>query len=97
MGDSMTLMRNLIVAAMAMLALAGCGRIFKATCVQPADYAGEVDRPPLKVPAGLDAPDTRRALPIPPLSEPERPRSAADPCLDAPPRFAIPRQQAPAA
>jgi uncharacterized lipoprotein len=93
----MSLTRQLFVAALTMLALTGCGRIFKATCVQPGDYAGEVDRPRLKVPAGLDAPDTRRALPIPALNEPERPRKADDPCLDAPPRYAIPRQAAPAA
>lgn len=93
----MSLSRALIVSAIVAMALSGCGRIFKATCVQPSDFAGEVDRPPLKVPAGLDAPDTRRALQIPPLNEPERPRTAADPCLDAPPRYAIPRQTPPAA
>lgn len=93
----MGLLRAVLTATIAALALSGCGRIFKATCVQPSDYAGEVDLPPLKVPAGLDAPDTRRALPIPPLNEPERPRTAQDPCLDAPPRYAIPRQSAPSA
>ncbi len=92
----MSMTRQLIVAALVMGALTGCGRLFKATCVQPSDYADAIDLPPLKVPIGLDAPDTRRALRIPPLDEPERPRAPADPCLDAPPRFAIPRP-APAA
>jgi uncharacterized lipoprotein len=93
----MSLVRSLIVAALAALSLTGCGRIFKATCVQPDDYADAVDLPPLKVPGGLTAPDTRRALSIPPLSEPERPRKPDAPCLDAPPRYAIPRQEPPAA
>lgn len=93
----MSLSRYLIAATVTVLALSGCGRIFKATCVQPSDYADAVDRPPLRLPPGLDAPDTRRALSIPPLDEPERPRTAADPCLDAPPRYAIPRQTPPSA
>ncbi len=90
-------MRPLIVAAVTVLFLTGCGTLFKATCVQPGDYADAVDLPPLKVPAGLQAPDSRRALPIPPLDEPERPRKPDEPCLDAPPRYAIPRQELPAA
>jgi hypothetical protein len=49
------------------------------------------------VPPGLDAPDTRNALPIPPLSEPERPRKAEDPCLDAPPKYSVPKETRPAA
>jgi uncharacterized lipoprotein len=48
---------------------------------------GAVNRAPLKVPAGFDAPDTRNAVQVPPLAEPERPRSPADPCLSAPPSF----------
>jgi hypothetical protein len=42
---------------------------------------------PLQTPAGLDAPDTRNAVKVPPLNEPEKPRAAADPCLSAPPSF----------
>lgn len=90
-------MPALIVATVALLALSGCGRLFKTTCVKPADYAGEVNLPPLKVPAGRDAPDTRRAMPIPTLDSPEKPPGAADDCLDAPPRYAIPKQTPPSA
>lgn len=87
----------LILACTALLALSGCGRIFKTTCVKSADYAGAENLPPLKVPPGRDAPDTRRSLPIPTLDTPEKPRGDADACLDAPPRYAIPKQTPPAA
>ncbi len=49
--------------------------------------AGAVDHPALKVPPGVDAPDTRNAIKVPPLAEPERPRAKTDPCLSAPPSF----------
>ncbi len=61
------------------------------------DYAAAVDNQPLQVPAGLQGPDTRSALPVPPLAEPERPRRADEPCLDAPPRYANPAPVRPAA
>jgi uncharacterized lipoprotein len=81
----------------ALLLLPGCGSLFKATCVRPEDYAGAVDNKPLQIPAGLQGPDTRSALPVPPLSEPERPRRADEPCLDAPPPYANPAPARPAA
>jgi uncharacterized lipoprotein len=52
------------------------------------DYAGAEEVPPLQAPPGLDKPDTRNALKIPPLNTPERPRGKDEPCLDAPPPFA---------
>jgi uncharacterized lipoprotein len=81
----------------ALLVLPGCGSLFKATCVRPEDYAGAVDNKPLQIPAGLQGPDTRSALPVPPLSEPERPRRPDEPCLDAPPAYANPAPARPAA
>jgi len=81
----------------ATLALSSCGRLFKATCVKSEDYAAAVDNQPLQIPAGLQGPDTRSALPVPPLAEPERPRRADEPCLDAPPRYANPAPVRPAA
>lgn len=86
----------LIVVATASL-LGGCGHLFKATCAKPADFANTVDNPALKVPAGLQGPDTRSALPVPPLNEPERARAAGEPCLDAPPRYAVPAPAKPSA
>lgn len=75
--------------AFASLLLAGCGSLslFSVTCAKPADFANVEDRPPLKIPAGFDAPDTRAALTIPPLEAPEAPRPADSPCLDTPPKF----------
>ena len=44
---------------------------------------------PLRVPPGLDAPDTRNAIKVPELSEPEKPRRPTDPCLSRPPTYKI--------
>jgi uncharacterized lipoprotein len=86
-----------LVSAAAGIWLAGChhplARWFnEKPCnkVQPYDSARSVA--PLKVPAGVDPPDTRSALKIPPLNEPAPPpRKPTDQCLDAPPPFAAPR------
>jgi uncharacterized lipoprotein len=56
-------------------------------CREPDVARSAVNLPPLKVPAGLDAPDTRNAIQVPPLATPAQPRSANDPCLSAPPTF----------
>ena len=53
----------------ATLALSSCGRLFKATCVKSEDYAAAVDNQPLQIPAGLQGPDTRSALPVPHVAE----------------------------
>ena len=93
----MTRSLRLACVLLGLLSVTGCGRLFKASCVRPGDFAGAVDNAPLKIPAGLDGPDTRSAVPIPPLAEPERPRKSDDPCLDAPPKYAIPKETRPAA
>ncbi|HPF27427.1 MAG TPA: hypothetical protein P5528_10215 [Steroidobacteraceae bacterium] len=82
--------------ALCMTALTACGT-FKATCAKPDDYAGAKELPPLEVPAGLEAPDTRAALKVPELIDPERPRTDEDGCLDHPPKFAQPKTPAPQA
>lgn len=66
-------------------------------CLKPGAYVGARDEKPLQVPAGLDAPDTRAALKIPELKQPPKVRTAADGCLDAPPKFAEPKAASPAA
>jgi hypothetical protein len=58
------------------------------TCNNPEAYAGAREIPPLKMPVGLDGPDTSRAVRIPPLDEPEAPRGADAPCLEEPPPWA---------
>ena len=46
--------------------------------------------PPLKIPAGLDAPDTTNALKLPTLNEPPpAARKGKQPCLDEPPPFKV--------
>ena len=57
------------------------------------DYAGAQEMPPLQAPPGLDAPNTRNALKVPPLNTPERIRGKDEPCLDIPPPFASPSQR----
>lgn len=72
-----------------MLAQSGCALRHhgKERCHEPAIGGDSKDLPPLKVPAGLDAPDTRNAIKVPPLSEPEVPHLPSDPCLSQPPSF----------
>ena len=55
---------------------------------QPYQKAQSV--PPLKIPPGMDAPDTTNALRLPTLNEPPQPpRKGKDPCLDEPPPFKV--------
>ena len=79
--------------AIAAVALAGCHHsvLKEHSCNKPQPYATSRSIPPLKVPAGVDAPDTHAALKIPALNEPAPPpRSLRDPCLDEPPSFGTP-------
>jgi uncharacterized lipoprotein len=54
------------------------------TCRNSQAYAAAEEVPALKMPAGLDGPDTREAMQVPPLTEPEVPRPAKGPCLEEP-------------
>jgi hypothetical protein len=67
--------------------LPGCKRLFASTCNKPQLYAQAQSLPPLRIPVGLDGPDTRAAMKIPDLNEPEAPRGVNDPCLQEPPAF----------
>ena len=76
------------------LLLAGCHMFSSSAkeCNKPGAYVTAASIPPLKTPPGLDAPDTHAALKIPELNEPEPPpRGPKDPCLDAPPPYAVPK------
>ncbi len=66
------------------------------SCNRPGGYESAQNMPSLKVPAGLDAPDTKASLPIPQITEPEKPRQSGDPCLDEPPRYSPPKGAKPA-
>jgi uncharacterized lipoprotein len=66
----------------------GCFKSKMTSCNQSnKDYAGAEELPPLQAPPGLDAPNTRNALKVPPLNTPERIRGKDEPCLDIPPPF----------
>jgi uncharacterized lipoprotein len=84
--------RFLIVATVVALAsLAGCKSPLTACRETNKDYAGAEEKPPLQAPAGLETPDTRNSLKIPPLNTPERVRGKDEPCLAAPPPFSAPK------
>ncbi len=51
------------------------------SCNKPQPYMAARSVPPLKIPTGLDAPDTASALKLPTLTAPGAPRSKKDPCL----------------
>ena len=56
-------------------------------CREPLVPSNLENRAPLRAAAGLDAPDTRNAIKVPELTEPERQRAKSDPCLSLPPSF----------
>jgi uncharacterized lipoprotein len=84
----MSLDRVLILIAAAAL-MSGCHLFSKLTpdCHSPQEYqrAGQVA--PLKVPAGLDSPNTQGALVIPTVQLAPPPPGPKDACLDIPPRY----------
>ncbi len=74
-----------------LLLLGGCKSVFgPKSCHKPQVYEEAKNMPPLRTPAGLDAIDTRQALKIPELREPEAPRPTDGPCLDEPPQLVVP-------
>jgi uncharacterized lipoprotein len=59
----------------------------KSGCKEPQVDPRVQSLPQLQVPTGLDAPDTRTGVKVPPLAEPETVRAATDPCLTRPPPY----------
>jgi uncharacterized lipoprotein len=84
----MSLDRVLTLIAAAAL-MSGCHLFSKLTpdCHTPQEYqrAGQVS--PLKVPDGLDSPNTQGALVIPAVMLAPPPPGPKDACLDVPPRY----------
>jgi uncharacterized lipoprotein len=81
----------ILIASLCVVSLSGCGKR-TVTCKQDnKDYVGAKELPPLKSPEGLDPPDTRNTLKVPPLDTPERVRGREEPCLDVPPPFTTPK------
>lgn len=85
------------------LALAGCHpiRALKSraySCHNKQPYMAATSVAPMKIPSGLDVPDTTNALKIPDLNEPAPPpRKGHDPCLDEPPPFKVAKPATPQA
>jgi hypothetical protein len=92
-------LRSLTLLCASAAVLAGCGqfKLFETRCAKAEDFASVEDNAPLKIPAGLQGPDARNAVPIPALAEPERPIGPESPCLDAPPKFSVPKETRPSA
>jgi uncharacterized lipoprotein len=93
--------RGILLLCTLALLLDGC-RAFRGvssqSCHESLGYTSARSVPPLKIPAGLDAPDTSSALRLPDLKEPPPPpRSRTAPCLDAPPPFKVQQPRAPQA
>ena len=86
----------LLICAVILPLLSGCAlynRVFHrggkdaATCRERPFAANTESRPPLTVPEGLSAPDTRNAVKIPKLNAPAPAQSNSEPCLALPPKF----------
>jgi uncharacterized lipoprotein len=56
-------------------------------CHRPQEYQRAAQLPPLKVPSGLDTPNTQGALVIPTVELAPPPPGPHDACLDTPPRY----------
>jgi uncharacterized lipoprotein len=86
-AGTMRIAAVIAVSIVCVTALAGCKSRMQTCSQSDKDYAGAKEMPPLQAPPGLETPDTRNALKVPPLNAPERPRGKDEPCLDAPPPF----------
>jgi uncharacterized lipoprotein len=77
----------LLVAASALMS--GCHLFSKLNpdCHSPQEYQHALSIPPLKVPAGLDSPNTTGALVIPAVADAPPPPGPHDSCFDVPPRY----------
>jgi hypothetical protein len=77
--------------AMVALLLGGCKALRGgSSCNKKQAYQKAASVAPLTIPAGLTGLDTSTALKLPPLHEPDPPpRTAKDPCLDAPPSYKV--------
>lgn len=84
----MSITRVLMLVAAA-ACMSGCHLFGKLTpdCHTPQEYQRAAQMPPLKVPAGLDRPNTQSALVIPAVSVAPPAPGRKDACLDVPPRY----------
>ncbi len=78
---------GICVALVACVALGACRHRGVVTCAKPGGYEKAQSIAPLRIPSGLQAPDTRGALKIPELNEAAAAPLPAGQCLDTPPRY----------
>ena len=73
----------------AVTSLSGCHLFTKLNpdCHTPQEYQHALSAPPLKVPEGMDKPNTANALAIPTLEVVPPNPGPHDTCLDVPPRY----------
>ena len=96
-ASAMRIAGTLLICVLATTSLTGCFKSRLSSCNQDnKDYAGAKEMPPLQAPPGLETPNTRNALKVPPLNTPERVRGKDEPCLDIPPPFSSSKTAAPA-
>jgi len=94
---------TLSLTLLAVLVTAGCNPFRRHSakaelCKQPEGYAQAIEGTNLKIPVGLEAPDTRNALRVPDLSTPPPPpRTKEQGCLDTPPTYTIAKSKEPEA
>jgi len=81
----------LLASVVGLSVLSGCKSPLRACHESNEDYAGAKEMPPLQAPPGLEMPETRNALKVPPLNTPERVRGKDEPCLSAPPPYSTPK------
>jgi len=83
----MSLDRVLMMVVAAAL-MSGCHMFgMKSDCHSQQEYQRAAQVPPLKVPSGLDTPNTQGALVIPTVDLAPPPPGPKDACLDTPPRY----------
>ena len=84
----MSLERALLLVAASAL-LSGCHLFTKLNpdCHHRQEYQNALSAPLLKVPAGLDTPNTAGALVIPSVTDVPPPPGPKDTCYDIPPRY----------
>jgi len=81
----------LAFAGASLLLAAGCRTVVGGTCHKPQAYESATELPPLRVPVGLEGPNTEESMEIPALTEPEQRLDPEGPCLDAPPAITAPQ------
>jgi uncharacterized lipoprotein len=80
---------RVLIFALATAPLCGCHLFTRLTpdCHSPQEYQRAAQVPPLKVPSGLDTPNTQGALVIPTVELAPPPPGPHDACLDTPPHY----------